>query len=230
MKASIIIDGIEVKAEAGSRLLWAILDAGIWVPNLCAIRGVEPPHGGCRLCWVEVESQRNPVTSCTQPVKDGMIVKTRGERVDRLVQAGFEMLLSTHRLDCKVCPGNKHCGLQDIARLRKIPLRGKRLDKIEPDFPIDESRAELGINPNHCILCGRCVHACHVEAKKGIIDYVSRGLRTHIGTFDGAPLDTQGCGDCVRCAEVCPVGAIYLRKKAGVIRARVGFEGGPTVL
>ncbi|MBI5528056.1 MAG: (2Fe-2S)-binding protein [Deltaproteobacteria bacterium] len=229
-EATIIIDGKEATAEDGSRLLWAILDAGIWIPNLCAIRGVEPPHGGCRLCWVEVEGPavskvegpavskvegpKKPVTSCTRPVKDGMVVRTRSEGVDRLVRAGFEMLLSTHRLDCRVCPGNRRCGLQDIARLRKIPLRGKRLDKIEPDFPLDESRPELGINPNHCILCGRCVHACHVEVKKGIIDYVSRGLRTHVGTFDGAPLNTQGCGDCVRCAQVCPVGAIYLRKRA----------------
>jgi formate dehydrogenase major subunit/NADH-quinone oxidoreductase subunit G len=213
--AAITIDGREVAAPAGSRLLWAILDAGIRVPNLCAIRGVEPPHGGCRLCWVEVEGRNAPVTSCTQPVRDGMVVRTRTENVDRLVRAGFEMLLSTHRLDCKVCPGNRRCALQDIAKLRRIPLRGRRLDKIEPDFPVDESRPELGINPNHCIMCGKCVHVCHVEVKKGIIDHVNRGLKTFIGTFDGKPLNTQGCGGCIRCAEVCPVGAIYLRKPGG---------------
>jgi formate dehydrogenase major subunit/NADH-quinone oxidoreductase subunit G len=191
-KATIIVDGREIKAEVGSRLLWAIIDAGIWVPNLCAIRGLEPPDGGCRLCWVEVEDRESPVTSCTQPVFDGMVVRTRSPAVDRLVRAGFEMLLSTHRLDCKDCPGNRRCALQEIARLRKIPLRGKRLFKIEPDFPVDESRADLGLNPNHCVLCGKCVHVCN--------------------PFDGQPLAEQDCGDCTRCAEVCPVGAIYLRR------------------
>jgi formate dehydrogenase major subunit/NADH-quinone oxidoreductase subunit G len=211
-KATIIVDGREIKAEVGSRLLWAIIDAGIWVPNLCAIRGLEPPDGGCRLCWVEVEDRESPVTSCTQPVFDGMVVRTRSPAVDRLVRAGFEMLLSTHRLDCKDCPGNRRCALQEIARLRKIPLRGKRLFKIEPDFPVDESRADLGLNPNHCVLCGKCVHVCNHEVKKGVLDIANRGIESVVSTFDGQPLAEQDCGDCTRCAEVCPVGAIYLRR------------------
>ena len=211
-QVTITVDGREVKAAAGSRLLWAILDAGIWVPNLCAIRELEPPDGGCRLCWVEVQDQKKPVTSCTQPVSDKMVVRTRSKAVDRLVRAGFEMLLSTHRLDCKDCPGNRRCALQEIAKLRKIPLTGKRLSKIEPDFPVDESRADLGLNPNHCVLCGKCVYVCNHELKKGVLDIANRGLESVISTFDGQPLSEQDCGDCTRCAEVCPVHAIYLRK------------------
>jgi len=211
-QVTITVDGREVKAEAGSRLLWAILDAGIWVPNLCAIRELEPPDGGCRLCWVEVKDQKKPVTSCTQPVSDQMVVRTRSQAVDRLVRAGFEMLLSTHRLDCKDCPGNRRCALQEIAKQRKIPLAGKRLEKIEPDFPVDLSRADLGLNPNHCVLCGKCVYVCNHELKKGVLDIANRGLESVISTFDGEPLSEQDCGDCTRCAEVCPVHAIYLRK------------------
>ena len=209
---NITVDGREVKAEAGGRLLWALLDAGIWVPNLCAIAGLEPPDGGCRLCWVEVEGRKKPVTSCTQPVSDKMMVRTRSPDVDRLVRAGFEMLLSTHRLDCKDCPGNRRCALQEIAKKRKIPLQGKRLRKIEPDFPVDESRADLGLNPNHCVLCGKCVYVCNHEVKKGILDIANRGLESVVSTFDGEPLADQDCGDCTRCAEVCPTHAIYLRK------------------
>ena len=89
---TITVDGRKIQAEPGSRLLWAILDAGIWVPNLCAIRELDPPEGGCRLCWVEVEGHQQPVTSCTQPVVEGMVVRTRTPAVDRLVRAGFEML------------------------------------------------------------------------------------------------------------------------------------------
>ena len=208
-RVTIVVDGQTIQAEEGSRLLWAILDAGIWVPNLCAIRELEPPNGGCRLCWVEVEGRSKPVTSCTQPVVDGMVVQTRSEAVDRLVRAGFEMLLSTHRLNCKDCPGNRRCALQEIAKQRKIPLTGKRLKKIEPDFPIDESRPDLGLDPNHCVLCGKCVYVCKHEVKKGVLDIMNRGLESRVSTFDGEPLADQGCGDCTRCAEVCPTHAIW---------------------
>lgn len=206
---TINVDGRELRAQAGERLLGALMRAGIEVPNLCFIEGVEPPNGGCRLCWVEVEGRRKPVTSCTLPVSQGMVVRTRTPAVDRLVRAGFEMLLSTHRLDCKVCPGNRRCALQDIAKARKVPLKGKRLAKIEPDLPIDESRPDLGFNPNHCILCGKCVHACNHEVKKGVLDIINRGLLARVSTFDGKPLAEQDCGLCTRCAEVCPVGAFY---------------------
>jgi formate dehydrogenase major subunit/NADH-quinone oxidoreductase subunit G len=209
---TLTVDGKSLQAEKGVRLLPVLLEAGFDIPNLCFLPGMEPPHGGCRLCWVEVEGKDKPVTSCTVQVQDGMQVTTRSEAVDRLVRAGFEMLLSTHRLDCKDCPGNRRCALQDIAKSRKVPLKGKRLKKIEPDLPVDESRPEMGFNPNHCILCEKCVRVCNHEVKKGILDVVQRGLLARVSTFDGQPLARQDCGDCTRCAEVCPVGAIYLTK------------------
>ena len=87
-----------------------------------------------------------------------------------------------------------------------------RLAKIEPDLPEDVSRPDLGFNPNHCILCGKCVYVCNHEVDKGILDFSRRGMATRVSTFDGEPLASQDCGDCVRCAEVCPVGALYLVK------------------
>jgi bidirectional [NiFe] hydrogenase diaphorase subunit len=211
-EVTLVIDKKEVKAAKGERLLQVALRAGADVLNLCNIPGVEPPLGGCRLCWVEVEGLDKPVTSCTQVIEESMVVHTRTPAVDRLVRAAFEMLMSVHRIDCKVCPGNQRCALQDIAKSRKIPLKPKRLEKIEPDWPIDESRPDLGFNPNHCVLCGQCVHVCNNEVKKKILDFSQRGLATRISTFDGLPLADQECDGCTRCAEVCPVGAIYLRK------------------
>ncbi len=214
MMAKIVIevDNRRIEADEGGNLLFALLDAGIFVPNLCALRGLHPPEGGCRLCWVEIEGGRNPVTSCTQSVTSGMRVITRSKAIDRLVRSGMEMLLSVHRLDCKNCPGNLRCMLQTIGKERKIPLRSNRIPKIEPDLPVDESRVELGFNPNHCVLCKKCVQVCNQEVKKGVLDVVRRGLDARISTFDGQPLAEQICGSCVRCAEVCPVGALYKRK------------------
>lgn len=209
---TIYIDGTEVKAKEDEILLHCALDAGFFIPSLCAIKGKEPPQGSCRLCYVEVEGWHRPVTSCTVRVEDGMRITTRTEAVDELVRAGFEMLMSVHRLDCKQCPGNKRCALQDIAKGRKVPLKPKILPKIEPDFPVDESRPEMGLNPNHCVLCGKCIHECNEIVKKGVLDYVNRGLAMVVGTFDGEPLAEQDCGDCVACTKVCPVGAIYMRE------------------
>jgi formate dehydrogenase major subunit/NADH-quinone oxidoreductase subunit G len=206
---TIIVDGREIQAQAGRSLLWVLKEADIFIPSLCAIEGVEPPAGDCRLCWVEIEGKPNPIPSCTIKVEDQIVVTTRSPAIDRLVRAGFEMLLSTHLLDCKECPGNRRCALQDIAKNRKIPLTSKRLPKIEPNLPVDYSRKEMGFNPNHCVLCGKCVYVCNHEIKKGILDFVGRGLETRVSTFDGQPLAEHDCGDCLRCAEVCPVGALF---------------------
>ena len=54
---SLTIDGQKVKARAGTRVLWAALDNGIYIPNLCAIRERTEPHASCRLCWVEIEGR-----------------------------------------------------------------------------------------------------------------------------------------------------------------------------
>ena len=206
---SIQVDGRSVEAVPGERLLPALLRAGIWIPHLCHFPGREPPDGSCRLCFVQITGWDRPVTACSAMVEENMQVQTRTPEVDRLVASGFAMIMSTHRLDCKQCPGNRRCALQEIAKKRKLPLRPKRLPKIEPDWPIDDSRSDLGINPNHCVLCGRCIHVCNQEVNKGILDYAHRGLKTVVSTFDGEPLAGQDCGDCTRCADVCPVGAIY---------------------
>lgn len=209
-QVTIQVDGAPVTAEEGRRLLPVLLENDVWVPNLCSIEGLEPPRGDCRLCWVEIEGREKPVPACTALVKDGLVVQTRTAAVDRLVAAGFELLMSTHRLDCKRCPGNKRCELQAIANRRKLKLRPKRLPKIEPDFAPDESRPDLHFDPNHCVLCGRCVHVCATQVGKGILAFTRRGLATRISTFDDRPLAEQACGDCTACAQVCPTKALWM--------------------
>ncbi len=210
-RVSVTIDGKKIECQNGERLLWVALGAGIYIPNLCSMKGVEP-RSACRLCWVEVEGVKEPQTSCTVVAEDGLVAKTSTKAIDRLVRSSFDMLLSTHRLNCKHCPGNNRCSLQNIAKKRKIPLGTKRFPKIDFDYPIDDSRPDMGFDPNHCILCGRCVYVCNHELDKGILDFSQRGLYTVVSTFDGEPLVKHDCDGCTRCAEVCPVKALYLKK------------------
>ena len=209
-EVTIRIDGREVRTEEGRRVLAAALDAGIWIPHLCGVETSGLPFASCRLCWVEVEGREEPITSCTLEARDGMEIRTRSEAVDRLVSASFHMLLSTHPLPCKGCPGHKNCALQDIARERKLRLRHGVYPTVLPDLSVDESHPEIGLDPNRCILCGECIRACEDEGPR-VLDFVGRGLETRIGTFDGLPLAETRCNACGRCAEVCPVKALWKR-------------------
>ncbi|RME24337.1 MAG: ferredoxin [Deltaproteobacteria bacterium] len=211
-EVTVNVDGQECRLREGRWLLWELLRLGIEIPHICAEPDADAPHASCRLCWVEVDGKLQ--TACTTRVAGGMNVKTRTQRVDEMVASGFALLMSMHRLDCRRCSANRRCPLQDIAKARKLPLRPKGLPVIVPDWPVDSSRPDLVIDPGKCVLCGKCVKVCNDEVKKGILAFVNRGLQTKIGTFDGRPLATQGCGSCTRCAEVCPVGAIYLVKDA----------------
>lgn len=206
------IDGKEVEAEKGERILWIALRNGIYIPNLCAVEGLEPPFGACRLCFVQVEGIEKPVASCVTAAEEGMMIRTRSEAVDRLVRSAFELIMSDHDLDCKNCVANKACELQRIAKERRLSLKPKRIKPLDRMRPLDESHPCIVVNPNRCVLCGRCVHLCG-RAGEGInLDFALRGIKTVITSQIGASADIQDCEDCRQCIEVCPVGALQSKE------------------
>jgi len=207
-KISLSIDGKKITARPGMRILSAALSRGIWIPNLCFIPEADLPFGGCRLCWVEVEGEREPVTACSHPVREGMVVRTRGPLAERLRKSAFELLLSRHHLDCRNCRKNKNCGLQEIARRCGYPLNPGRFAKENPGLPVDDSHPDFVFNPNHCILCGKCVWVCQAKSA-GILDFSRRGLECRVSTFAGEPLGESKCNGCLKCVDICPVGALF---------------------
>ncbi len=214
---TLTINGQTVQAPEGQRLLWAAEDAGIYIPHLCAHPDREPPFGGCRLCYVEIEGHAKPVTSCTEPVQDGMVVRTDTPVVQRLVRTGFQLLISAHDLDCKVCPAKRDCGLRHVSRKSKVKLRSGNLPKLDPGLPVDDSHPLFGLNPNRCILCGLCIWVCEEQVGKGLLQFAQRGLETQISTFDNAPLADHDCSDdCLHCVDICPVGALYRKPTTDV--------------
>lgn len=207
-KVTILIDGRKISATAGEMLLWTALDNGIYIPHLCADReetGYSP--ASCRLCFVEVEGRPAPVPACTLPVTEGLTVKTRSERVDGLVAAGFELLMSNHRLDCKNCPANGSCELQRIAKARKLRLKPKNLPVLDKNLPVDDSVPGIIYDPNKCVLCGRCVRACR-RSGSGVLGFARRGYQRVVTTFGDSSLAESNCTGCKECARACPVGAL----------------------
>ena len=215
---TLIIDNRKVRAREGEKLLWVALDHGIYIPNLCAIREADLPFGGCRLCFVEIEGRRAPVTACSQPAEDGMAVHTDTPQVKRLRRTAFELLLSHHHLDCARCPKNKKCELQKIAAHQRFKLKLDRLRRIPRDQPIDSSHPLFSYDPNKCVLCAKCIWVCQRHGV-GAIDFANRGLETRISTFDNMPLVDAKCDSCLECVRVCPVGSLVAKNGPSCVGA-----------
>ena len=210
-EVALTIDDRQVKAVQGERLLWVALDNGVYIPHLCDLREAERTVASCRLCFVEVEGLRGPVASCTLPVSEGMVVKTRSPMVDRLVRTGFELLLSNHRLNCAKCAKNKHCELQKIAKERGLKLKLTRLRSLLQEAPIDESPATFSYDAGKCVLCGRCIWADQEQVGIGAIGFIRRGIARKVATFEDGCLADSICTQCEACVKVCPVGALYFK-------------------
>ncbi|MGD0153144.1 MAG: 2Fe-2S iron-sulfur cluster-binding protein [Thermacetogeniaceae bacterium] len=209
---TLTIDDKQVEAKKGERLLWAALDNGIYIPHLCDLRKAGRTIASCRLCFVEIEGLPNPVTSCTQMVSEGMVVRTRTPRVDRLVRTGFELLLSNHRLHCAKCAKNKCCELQKIAKERGLKLKLNRLRSLVKEVQIDESPSAFCYDSSKCVLCGRCIWADQEQVKVGAIGFIRRGIDRKVATFEDGLLADSICTQCEACVKICPVGALYLKE------------------
>jgi formate dehydrogenase major subunit/NADH-quinone oxidoreductase subunit G len=212
-KVSLTIDGKRIKAREGETVLWAALDNGIYIPNLCAIREKVEPSASCRLCFVEVEGEEEPVAACTMAIQEGMVVNTRGKTALRLARTAAELLLASHPVDCGHCLKNRSCELQRIAKHLGIKLKTKRLRKLERKLPIDDSSPLFTYDPNKCVLCGRCVWVCQEKLRIGAIGFTRRGFKRMVSTFEDKPLAESRCTQCGECVKVCPVGSLAFRNK-----------------
>jgi bidirectional [NiFe] hydrogenase diaphorase subunit len=209
---SLTINDQEIKALDGEKILWAALDNGIYIPNLCAIREKSEPFASCRLCFVEIEGKDNPVTACTTPVTEGMVVNTKGVKALRLARTALALLLASHPVDCTHCLKSGSCELQKIAKHLDVKLKTRRFRKILPELPIDSSSPLFIYDPNKCVLCGRCVWVCQEKLGKGTIGFAHRGFRRIVTTFGDEPMGKSRCQDCSECVAVCPVGALVFRE------------------
>jgi bidirectional [NiFe] hydrogenase diaphorase subunit len=208
---SLTIDGKKIRAHDGEKLLWVALQNGIYIPNLCAIYERIQPSASCRLCFVEVEGENEPVISCTETVKEGMVVNTQGKNASRLARTSAELILASHPVDCGHCSKNRSCELQKIAKHLGIKLKSKRFIKLERNLPIDESSPLFTYDPNKCVLCGKCVWVCQEKLGIGAIGFTRRGFKRMVSTFQDKPIAETICNHCGECVKVCPVGSLTFK-------------------
>ncbi len=198
------IDGREVRAAEGMMLVDAAKQGDVEIPYFCYEPKLGHPVGACRMCMVEIEGIPKLQTSCSTPVKDGMVVHTQTDRVRHAQHAVVEFLLVNHPLDCPVCDKGGECPLQDIT----FGWGLGRSRFIEPKRHFHKPLALsplIAIDRERCILCYRCVRFSQEISEDYQLIFAERGADTFVATHDGHPYVAPFSGNIV---ELCPVGAL----------------------
>ena len=110
---NLTINGQKISAPAGTIILEAAKQNGIYIPTLCYDEAVEV-YGACGLCVVEAEGIPKLLRSCSAKISEGMVVNTESERVVKSRKIAMELLMSAHDGDCVApcqlaCPANTDC-------------------------------------------------------------------------------------------------------------------------
>ncbi len=198
------IDGLEIQAVEGSMLVDAAKQGDVEIPYFCYEPKLGNPVGACRMCLVEIEGIPKLQTSCSTPVKDGMVVHTQTDRVRHAQNAVVEFLLVNHPLDCPVCDKGGECPLQDIT----FGWGLGRSRFIEPKRHFQKPLALsplVAIDRERCILCYRCVRFSQEVSEDYQLIFAERGAHSFVTTFDGHPYVAPFSGNII---ELCPVGAL----------------------
>lgn len=216
---SLIIDGKKVIAHEGEKILWAALSNGIYIPNLCALHDAPEPSAACRLCFVEVADKKQPVAACTETVKQGMVINSKGPNALRLARTAFELLMASHPVDCAHCPSNGSCELQKIASHLKVKLKTRRFRKLLRELPVDSSNPVFIYDPNKCVLCGQCLWVCRERLGISVLGFAHRGFQRVVTTFADEPLGESRCLECGDCVHACPTGALTFKEHQDAVKS-----------
>lgn len=201
----ITINGTVLEVAEGTNVLDAALENGIYIPHLCHHKDLNP-LGSCRMCIVEVEGEKGVITSCTLKAKEGLVIKTDSEEINRLRMLALELLLTGHPEDCSTCPKYGNCELQTL--IQYIGPKTGRMKMRQKGFKPVETMPLLIHDMNRCVLCGRCVRACNELRGVKVLQYQKKDMETYVGALQGKLLQDADCRFCTACAEVCPTGTI----------------------
>lgn len=213
---TLIIDGQKIDVPSDFNIIEAAKRVNIDIPALCYDRNLEIV-GACRLCLVEVEGWRKPVTACSTRVQDGMIVHTETEQLIELRRATLQLLLDNHPNDCLTCQKAGECLLQEYAYRYDVKFREHDGDRRE--VLIDTSSPYILKDDSKCILCGKCVRICYQVQDRQVLSFGGRGFDTRVVVDADLAFEESSCVSCNRCVTVCPVGALVDKRVLGKTRA-----------
>jgi NADH-quinone oxidoreductase subunit G len=197
------IDGIAVEVPAGATVLQAAEAAGIEIPRFCYHDRLSIA-GNCRMCLVEIEkTPPKPISSCTYPAAEGMIVHTDTPMVRNGRRGVMEFLLINHPLDCPICDQGGECDLQDQAMGYGMDhsrfAENKRAVKDKNLGPL------VATVMTRCIHCTRCIRFISEVAGVADLGATNRGEHMEVGTYVEKALSSELSANII---DICPVGAL----------------------
>jgi [NiFe] hydrogenase diaphorase moiety small subunit len=208
-KVGFTIDGKEVLAEQGHTILQAAALAGIYIPHLCAKKGLSP-WGSCRVCTVLVNGR--PQAACTMPVAEGMVVENDTPELKDLRASLVEMLFVEGNHYCMFCEKSGNCELQAMGY--RLGILAPRHPFMFPTRSVDAGHPDVLLDFNRCILCARCIRAAQEQDGKHVFQFIHRGGHKRIGINAAAGASATNLAVTDKAVEACPVGCI-LPKRVG---------------
>jgi NADPH-dependent glutamate synthase beta subunit-like oxidoreductase len=200
---SITINGTKIEAKKESTILNAALNAGIYIPNICAhpdlppLVGIKPneyifqgenkfknddtqEHQGCQLCVVRVEGIEQLITSCSTIIEEAMTITTNTPEIQTVRQEKLLSFLSKHPHACLMCAQREGCSREPCS----------------PNVPVEE---------RCCPILGRC-ELQKVAEYIGIREDIPRYRPQERAVIEDEPLFIRNyelCIGCIRCVRVC---------------------------
>jgi formate dehydrogenase major subunit len=208
---TLTINGKQVKGREGDTVLEVCEANNIYVPTLCHLKGLTDV-GACRICVVEIERERRPVPACTYPARDGLVVQTHNEKLEKYRRLILELMFTERNHLCAQCVASGDCELQSLAY--KYQMDNVRYPYSWPALPLDSVNDYLVIDHNRCILCGRCIRTCDEIVGVHTLDFGHRGWKDMVVADLNQPLGASSCISCGACFQVCPTGAIFSKNSA----------------
>ena len=208
-----IIDGRAVSVQAGTTILDAARSAGIPIPHLCYLKGINE-IAACRMCVVEVEGIERLVTACDNVVLEGMVISTNSPRVRRARRTNLRLLLSQHDTSCTTCIRSGNCELQTLSQELNIHYQPYA---VKPERSRIDLDAPLIREAGKCIKCMRCVQICDKVQGMHIWDVAGTGSRTTVDVSFNRLLKNTDCTYCGQCVTHCPTGALTARDDTNAV-------------
>ncbi|WP_114953624.1 formate dehydrogenase subunit alpha [Sphingosinicella terrae] len=209
---TLTIDGKHVSVPAGTSIMRAASLAGTDIPKLCATDMLKA-FGSCRVCLVEIEGRAGTPASCTTPVAEGMAVRTRSDRIDRVRRGVMELYLSDHPENCRDDAAGRDCSLHDVAeQVGLTEVRYGTGGRNHLAAPIDDSNPYFLFDPAKCIVCSRCVRACDEIQGTFALTIGGRGFASHVSASQEQPFLASECVSCGACVQACPTSSLVEKR------------------
>lgn len=155
------IDNKEIEVPAGTSLIEAARENGVYIPSLCYNSDLHQ-YASCMICLVRDIKADKFIPSCSALVEQGMEIEATGGDVLKLRRDALSMLLSEHRAECEapcrlVCPA----GLN-------IPVLNRYLAASEIDKSGKLAFLDMGLPASTCRLCPKY---CEKTCRRKMIDH-----------------------------------------------------------